>query len=303
MIASLATKTKKQYDSALNHWIKFCADQGVDPLAGSVPTVISFLTLKFKEGLSYSSLNSYRSALSLIIGPHLGNNEQIKRFFKGVFKLRPKKPRYEEVWDANIVLNYLNTLFPNDTIGLELITKKTVTLLALVTAHRVQTLSLILTENISVNNDNISIKIPDFIKTTGPHRLQPNLIIPFFKDNPNICPATTLLSYLDITRDIRGTCKRLFITFKKPYHTACSTTLSRWIKSSLSEGGIDVGIFSAHSTRHAATSKASDGGLSIEVIRKAAGWSEGSSCFARFYKRPIISNTNAFAQAVCSSII
>lgn len=300
MLASLSIKTRKQYEYALNQWILFCQRNNVDPLSGSITLVISFLTIKFNEGLSYSSLNSIRSAISLILGPHLGTDERVTRFFKGISKLRPKKPKYDEVWDPEIVLNYLSDLYPNDTLSLELLTKKLVTLLALVTAHRVQTLSLITLDNITINQNNITIKIPDNIKTTAPGRLQPNLVLPFFRENNNICPATTLLCYIDVTKSIRQNCKTLIITVRKPYHAASTASIGRWIKQTLNNSGVDVSKFTAHSTRHASTSKASEGGVNIEAIRKAAGWTDKSSTFARFYKRPIISNPNNFAQVVCS---
>lgn len=192
--------------------------------------VISFLTSKFEEGLSYSSLNTTRSAISLILGPHIGTDDRVTRFFKGIFKLRPKKPKYEEVWDPSIVLDYLSNLFPNETLSLQMLTKKLVTILALVAAHRIQTLSLIHIDNIVINDDNISIKIPEIIKTSAPGRSQPNLILPIFKQNISICPATTLKYYLEITREMRQNCKSLIITLRKPYHAASTTTISRWIK-------------------------------------------------------------------------
>lgn len=300
MSASLSTKTRKQYESALNQWISYCQIQNIDPLLDSVPTVISFLTKKFNEGLSYSSLNTIRSAISLVLGPHIGTDDRLSRFFRGIFKLRPKNPKYEIVWDPSIVLNYLSKLFPNETLSLELISKKLVTLLALTTGHRIQTLSLINIDNISYNEDNINIKIPDMIKTSAPGRSQPNLILPFFKENLSICPANTLLYYLDVTKNIRQDCKSLIITIRKPYHAATTATISRWIKQTLTNSGIDTSKFTSHSTRHASTSKASEAGINIEVIRKAAGWTTNSSTFARFYKRPIVSDPNAFAQAVCS---
>lgn len=273
------------------------------PLSDSVPMVITFLTSKFEQGLSYSSLNTMRSAISLILGSHLGTDERVARFFRGIYKLRPKKPKYDIIWDPNIVLRYLSNLSPNQDLSLELLTKKLVTLLALVTAHRIQTLSLISIENITINEANIDIKIPEMIKTSGPNKLQPNLILPFFKDNVDICPARTLLCYLDSTKIIRHNCSTLIITLRKPYHAASTASIGRWIKQVLNDSGLDTAKFTAHSTRHASTSKASEGGINIEVIRKAAGWTQRSSTFARFYNRPIVSNPNAFAEAVCSTEI
>ena len=56
---------------------------------------------------------------------------------------------------------------------------------------------------------------------------------------------------------------------------------------------------SSHSTRHAATSAAHQSGISLEVIRKTAGWTPQSQVFAKVYNRPIRSNYD-FAQAVIS---
>ncbi|RVE41599.1 hypothetical protein evm_013747 [Chilo suppressalis] len=300
ILASLSKKTSRQYEHSLSQWIIFCKNDNVDPLSSTVPTVISFLTQKFNEGLSYSSLNSMRSAISLILGSQLGSDERITRFFRGIYKLRPKTPRYEDIWDPDIVLNYLSDLFPNDSLSLSILSKKFVTLLALVTAHRVQTISLICITDISINDDYINIRIPATIKTTAPSRLQPKLVLPFFRENANICPATILLDYLNKTENIRQGCKQLILTIKKPHHAASATTISRWIKETLSDSGIDVNKYATHSTRHASTSKASEGGVNIEVIRKVAGWTANSSTFARFYKRPIIGRPNVFAEAVCT---
>ncbi|KAI8422105.1 hypothetical protein MSG28_009993 [Choristoneura fumiferana] len=80
---------------------------------------------------------------------------------------------------------------------------------------------------------------------------------------------------------------KLLLTNKKP-RPASSQTIGRWIKQVLQESGINPNIFGAHSTRHATTSAASRAGISVEVIRKAAGWSDQSAVFANFYNRPVV---------------
>ena len=52
------------------------------------------------------------------------------------------------------------------------------------------------------------------------------------------------------------------------------------------DAGIDITVFTPHSTRAASTSKANNLGLSIKDIAKAAGW-KGGSTFQRYYKFPI----------------
>ncbi|GFO41893.1 histone-lysine N-methyltransferase SETMAR [Plakobranchus ocellatus] len=53
--------------------------------------------------------------------------------------------------------------------------------------------------------------------------------------------------------------------------------------------GIDVTIFTAHSTRAASTSKALKAGVPLTTIMSVAGWSQ-SSTFARFYKKDVKDN-------------
>lgn len=53
--------------------------------------------------------------------------------------------------------------------------------------------------------------------------------------------------------------------------------------------GVNVDKFKGHSTRHAATSAALRMGVTIETIRNAAGWSEKSLTFWKFYNKPIVS--------------
>lgn len=171
-------------------------------------------------------------------------------------------------------------------------------LLALCTAHRVQTLSLIKVDQIKIQSDGIKIVITNLIKTSGPGRDQPVLFLPKFRENINICPATALEDYLTKTKDIRMQNSNLFLTCIRPYKNATAQTISKWIKAVLSESGVDTTLFRAHSTRHASTSAANAAGVSIDIIRKTAGWTSSSYTFAKFYNRPIV-DASEYARSVC----
>lgn len=232
--------------------------------------ILNFLTAQYKAGASFSTLNTLRSALALILGKQLSDDHRISRFFKGVFKTKPSLPRYQSTWDPNQILDYVTSWYPNEELPLTKLSKKLVALLALSTAQRVQTLSLIQMSNIKVNATNIEIIINDITKTSAPGRAMPRLVIPFFRDKEQICPAKTLTSYIEMTsgfRDLPDTDK-LILTAKKPFHNATPSTISRWIKSMLAESGVDITVFSAHSTRHASTSAANRKGLSVDIIKK-----------------------------------
>lgn len=291
MVASLAPNTIKQYDVCLKKWWTFCNQRSLNYFSVPVHVVVDFLTQQYENGSQYGTLNSCRSALSLILGPIISNNDILQRFFKGVYRLRPPLPRYDITWDTNIVLDHLSGSYPNEDLCLEQLSKKTITLLALATAHRVQTFSKIKTINIEKRSDQIIIKIPDIIKTSRPGSKQPILVIPHFKEKPTICPAAALLAYIDKTSSLRK-CETLFIGLKKPHLAVGPQSLSRWIKRTLGDSGLDTAVFSAHSTRHAATSRARSLGVSIETIRNTAGWSDNSNTFAKFYNRVISTTEN-----------
>lgn len=301
-MASLADKSHKQYDVYLKKWYTFCVESNCELYNASIPQILYFLNKLYEEGARYGTLNTCRSALALILGNKILEDDRIKKFYKGIFRLRPPLPRYSVTWDPSIVVNYLSQLYPNETLSLKQISKKLITLLALITAHRVQTLSKINIKNIEKFSSKIKIKIPDFLKTTRIGCLHPTLVLPFFEEKPQICPGKVLTAYLDKTVPLRGKIDRLFISFRKPYKAVGPQTLSRWIKDTLRESGIDVSVFSAHSTRHAATSAAHRLGVSVEIIRRTAGWSGSSNTFYRFYNRTVNNDVSdqddSFAQTI-----
>ena len=116
-----------------------------------------------------------------------------------------------------------------------------------------------------------------------------------FKDNPKLCVALVLKEYLKRTKTLRNS-SSLFITFIRPYKPVSRDTISRWIKTVMSDAGIDVQKFSAHSTRGASTSQAARRNVPLGTILKTAGWTNECT-FAKFYKRPV-QNVEAYAQAV-----
>ncbi|CAG9136633.1 unnamed protein product [Plutella xylostella] len=121
------------------------------------------------------------------------------------------------------------------------------------------------------------------------------------KVNPDVewSLTTTIKDYIEVTKDLRQTSNNnLLLTFKRPHKAATAQSISRWIKQVLSESGVDVSVYSGHSTRHASTSAASSSGLSVEAIRKAAGWTKNSETFAKFYHRQVL-DEGSFAKSVC----
>lgn len=293
----MSTATIKQYTKPLRKWWSFCQSSSV-PLWSPSPTqFLRFLSQELHEANSYSSLNNTRSAISLISVNEIGNHSLTKRFCKGVGVLKPPRPRYDFVWDPAPVLEKLANIYPHETLPLNIISKKLVLLLALATGQRVQTLSLFRVSQISFD-EKLIIRIPDRIKTSAVGRSQPFFCFSPFISNKSLCIFNLMKTYLNITRDLRQpSCDNFFISWTKPHRAVSQQTISRWIRSSLEECGINSNVFSSHSTRHASTSLAARKGVAVDLIKRAAGWSGQSRVFAKFYNRPLV-NPEEFSNSV-----
>lgn len=249
-----------------------------------------------KSSIKYGTFNSHTSALSLICSVNLGSNPIIKRFKKGLSRLRPSRPRYNHTWDPMPLLQHIEKL--NSPFNLQILSQKLVILLALVTGERLQTISLIRLSGIIDTSTEVLINISDPVKTSRVGRPQPTLHIPLYDKKPSLCVATTLKEYIARTRYLRHPENDyLFITTKKPFGTASKDTLSRWVNQILTSSGFDTTQFKPHSTRHAATSAVFRKGVSTNLICKTAGWSQ-TSTFARFYNRPLRPDNTTFANTI-----
>lgn len=260
---------------------------------------MTFLGDQFANGGSYSTLNSQHAAIVLIFQINNSDKAILKRFLKGVYNQRPSRPKYQSTWDPQPVLEYLSALYPLTDIPLMQLTKKLVTLLALITGHRLQTFTSIRIQNISRYPDKLEIKITDRVKTSSYKNFQPLLVIPYFRENPKLCLASLIDFYEEKTRNMRPiNTDLLILTVKRPFRPVSTQRLSKWVKLTLKESGIDVDTFSSYSIRHAATSAACRAGVSIEMIRERAGWTQKSEMFARFYNRPLCKDSTAFAKSI-----
>lgn len=191
-IASLTDSSWRQYETAFKKWWEFCQETHINEFEPTIPQVLSFLVKEYEKGASCGSINSYRSAIALILGPEIGQDIRVKRFCKDIAKRRPPAPKYDFIWDPKIVLDFLSQWTPNESLTLEKLSMKLATPLALVTGHRIQTLTLIEVKDIEKIDDRIEIKIPARIKTSGVKRKQPILVLPTYPEDRTICAATTL---------------------------------------------------------------------------------------------------------------
>ena len=195
------------------------------------------------------------------------------------------------MYDVDIVLKYLTSLPKPEDVGLKKLSIRIATLICILSGQRSQTISYLTTTFVWPTDEKIIFPIDSLLKTSRPGFHQEPLEFSKYEANPNICPIYNINSYIDRTKELRGEEKGLFICFVPPHKLVTPKTIARWVLSFLQDSGIDINKFGTHSTRSAATSKASKLGMSLEEIGKAAGWSNLST-FRRHYKKPITAKEN-----------
>ena len=260
---------------------------------------MTYLTRLHDEGLSYSAINTAKSMLSsifeIIHSANIGNDVLVRRFMKGIYHIKPAMPKTLFTWDVKLVLKFLGNL-DNKVLTLRVLTIKLALLIILTTGQRCQTLKAMDLKNMEVDKNYIKIRIGELLKQSKPKTHLAELYIEAFGQNPNICVVKTLKFYLKRTENIRkDSC--LFLITQKPHSPESKSTIAGWIKLGLRLAGIDLSLFTPHSTRSASTSAVVNK-VPIDTIIKTAGWSRDCT-FRKFYNRPI-TNDGSFSNSILS---
>lgn len=250
--------------------------------------MLKFLTHLFDSGLSYSAINTARSALSALSSAAsadhtIGSHPSVVRFMKGIFELRTPTPRYSSMWDVSVVLDHLKKLGKNSALTFKQLTFKLCALLLLATAQRVQTIHAIRCTEISINDKECIIRIVDRLKHTRQRGKGCVLLLQRYKEEPLLCVVETLVEYMKRTDKLRKNTEKLLLCYAKPHGEASKESVARWMKAVLRNAKIMD--FTAHSFRSASSSAMLDSGVPIDHVLKSAGWSNANT-FYKFYYRP-----------------
>lgn len=255
--------------------------------------VCKFLLLLFSKGASASSINIARSALSLFLSYDFNIKEDstVLRLFKYFYKERPSRPKYFVYWPVKDLLNYLSELHPPSALSLKQLTLKTLALVALTSSDRGQTIHAMNIENTALNDDGIQFVIFDRLKhTRRVHK--PKIIKCISSDIPSLNVSDYVTSYMNKTFSLRAKYvaegnekpSQLFLSWatKRP---VTKQTLSRWLRMTLKDAGIDSEQFGGHSYRGAGLSYAANQGASLSQIVSTGCWTNADT-FKRFYFAP-----------------
>jgi len=92
---SSSSNRLKQYESVFKQWWQYCSEHGISVFSASTSELLQFFQkILDTTRWSYGTLNSYGAAMALIPPEKTGKNFQLRRFFSGVSKCRPSRPKY-----------------------------------------------------------------------------------------------------------------------------------------------------------------------------------------------------------------
>ena len=271
-----------------------------NPRCAPVEVVGDFLASLFAEGKEYSTINSARSAISSFLtceGTKVGSHPLITEILKGVQNLKPQLPRHCTTWDPAKLLEYLENMTRGKDSELLFISKKVAVLFWLLSGQRGQTIFSLDIQYLSVVDGEVRFWIPTLLKTSKPGKHLGEIAIKGFPKKPTICLVSLLEIYLQLTKPLRGETTKLFLTTQKPFSAATQDSITRWVRVTLTNAGIDKD-FNPHSIRAASTSAAARQAIPIDSILKNAGWA--TDCmFRKYYKKPIrAQDKTSFSEAI-----
>ena len=301
MASSWAPSTQSTYNSELRKWFQYCEENALTLHKPTFELALKFLVwLHDVKKARYSTIYSARSAMSAFTPPQqevtFGKHPLVSRVVKGMFRERPRIPRRVVIYDTNKVIRYFSRMPANHELLLEQLTKKLTTLLCILSGQRSQSLSKLYIEHMHREDTVITFFIPKMLKGTTPTFHQQPLEFEYFPYDKNTCVYSCIMEYMKRTELIRENLPRedeeklsFILSYHPPHMPVKSATLARYVKDTLGEAGIDITVFTTHSTRSASTSKANNLGLSLKDISKAAGW-RGESTFQKHYKFRVTKN-------------
>ena len=315
-----APSTRSAYNLRWKIFEEWCTTLVPPVVAWCAPlnVILTFLQERVAQKLSFSTVKVYLAAISAchkgFDGRTVGQQALVRAFMEGASNTLPNNRSLFPKWDLTVVLGALcRTPFePLESVSLQILSLKTLLLLALATTKRVSDL-----QALSVSPDLMRFYDNGRKVLLKPHhgfmpknRVVPQLPVELLAFHPPpfssaeeerlhcLCPVRALRIYCQKTSAERIT-NQLFVSYGNSRQRKAVTrpTLSRWIVDAIrmaySSANVQVpdGL-KAHSTRGVASSWAVSRGASLQEICTAASWSSPST-FATFYSLDVAPNSVA----------
>lgn len=194
---------------------------------------------------------------------------------------RPKRAKYDEAWDLNATLRYLEQLPDNGDLDLPRLRQKTAFLLAVNLIARSSDLHRIRYSSIRFRDDltipNLLIDQPKNSRQTIATTLSP------WPARPKLCVSRALQAYIQRTASAPRPNDKLFVSLLDDSELT-SQRIAKDLLAVMSASGIDTSKYGAHSIRSAVTSRAIELGMSHDEIQRRGRW-KSFSVLRDYYDR------------------
>ena len=306
----LRESSSRLYQSRWKIFCGWCRGRSVAPVNASVPVVVDFLIhLRQDKGLSVSAVKGYCSALNSVLalkGLDLAASREITTLLRSCARSVNSVELRPPAWDVSLVLQSLTgaPYEPLRTCEERFLAQKTLFLLALASAKRIGELHA-LSYRVSHTRDwgEVSFAyVTGFVaKTQDPSSLAPRFegfTVPALTNARKIrngrllCPVRAVKVYLDRTAPHRPRCERLFVTAGRSKKEISKTTVSFWLRKTISRAyelsgtALPVPAPRARETRGIAPSILFRKNFAVDQVLKAGTWRRHTT-FTRHYLRDI----------------
>ena len=314
------SSTRVNYQAKWAAYQAWCAQHSHSVSRPTVLKVASFLLyLRRSLSLSYSSIASYRSMLSVVfrfVLPELSSHFVLCDILRSFRLERPFSTSRVPPWDLSLVLSFLRgpPFKALSSCFLQDLTWKVLFLLSLATARRVGELQALSAQVSSSGDDLFLSYLPEFrAKTESSVRPLPRSFpvrslrdfVGSLPDELLLCPVRALRLYLFHTASLPSCPRSLFVFPRSPARSLFKNALSLFIREVIAEAYSSAGrslpsapsslsssvapspsrprsFIRAHGVRGVATSWAFHRNAPLSSILESATWSS-SSVFSSFY--------------------
>ena len=304
--------TRGLYDDKWTSFEKFCEGKLWDPLQVTPQQVADYMMyLREERHLKGGTISTYLAALNSVLAVKTGTRfskvPELISMLKA-FKLQDQKVKFRPpAWDLNVVLKYLRgpPFEPLASASIENLTRKTLFLVALATAARVSEIHALDVTRIkfeTVRNGAVHIGLLwDFIaKNQLPGQPDRLFTIPPLstivgsadEEELSLCPVRALRQYIDRTRPVRGSRKRLFIPFSRFVKGEVNrNTVALWLRQVILSAYQEADIappsaHNPHEIRALASTMALHRNCSVPAIMEGCFW-RSNTVFASHYLRDL----------------
>ena len=244
------SSTQVNYQAKWAVYRAWCARHSHSVSRPSVPKIGFFLLyLRRSVSLSYSSIASYRSMLSMVfrfILPELSFHFVLRDLLRSFRLERPVSSSCVPPWGLSLVLSFLRgpPFEPLSSCSLRDLTRKVLFLLSLATARRVGELQA-LSSQVPFSGDDLFLSyLPEFrAKTESAVRPLPRSFpvrslrdfMSSLRDELLLCPVCALRLYLSRTASLPSRPRSFFVSPRAPSRSLSKNALSFFLREVISE--------------------------------------------------------------------